>query len=185
MGWAGVGCGFLCWLFVPGPECPPPAWASCPVLFPCAPHPPFPLPPEGGSSQGLGSGLWGHPTAKACLRPKAWPHWHWLREPSEVTSSLSRQCHLSCSLQKGQWAPEWAEPPPSLQKHLVQRPQTGVVWDSEFPRHCRVGVGWHYPGAAGGVRWFVNQTEIVDRHGLLWQEVGRGREVGRAARNQG
>lgn len=61
VGWAGVGCGFLCWLFVPGPECPPPAWASCPVLFPCAPHLLPRLPPGGGSSQGLGSSLWGHP----------------------------------------------------------------------------------------------------------------------------
>lgn len=64
VGWAGVGCGFLCWLFVPGPECPPPAWASCPVLFPCAPHPLSTPPPVGGSSWGLGSCLWGHPTAR-------------------------------------------------------------------------------------------------------------------------
>lgn len=103
VGWAGVGCGFLCWLFVPGPECPPPAWASCRVLFPRAPPPCslLPLPPVGGGGQGLGSRLWGHLTARARLFPKACPHRHWLKEPSEVTSGFSRQCHLSLQPPEG------------------------------------------------------------------------------------
>ena len=88
-----------------------------------------------------------------------------------MTSSLSRQCHLFCGLQKGQWAPEWAASPPP-QKHPVQSPQTTVVWGQKLPCPWRIEVAWRHPGAAGGVRWFVNQTKIVDLHGLLWQEVG-------------
>lgn len=76
VGWAGVGCGFLYWLFVPGPECQPPAWASCPVLFPCAPPTPLPPHPCGREQPGIGqqtdfggTSLPGHD-----YFPR--PHWH-------------------------------------------------------------------------------------------------------------
>lgn len=85
------------------------AWPRVPTaclgFLPCLGlivHPLLPLPAGEASSHGLGSRLWGYFTAWTRLSPcLATPHWHWLKEPSEVTSGLSRQCYLSLQPPEG------------------------------------------------------------------------------------
>lgn len=84
------------------------AWASCLSWFTV---PPYCSPRGEGTGRDWaanfgGTSLPGH-------------DWHCLKEPREVTSGLSRQCHWPCSLQKVQRAqnPPWKPP--------VQRPGLG------------------------------------------------------------
>lgn len=86
------------------------------------------------------------------------------REPSEVTSSLSRQCYLAW------WSPQGQNPPLTPEAPFKDPRLEGLG-----PGISMSQQGWGCQTSPWGFRWGGagnSQTKMVDLHGLLWQEVG-------------